>query len=354
MIIYLMDGLNGITDLIDTYASVIWTMQFFERGDFQLKVPGTDENLSRLTKGRLLVRDVDVAEGGEFRNVMVIENRKLDFDAEMGWTLEVTGSGLKSIVGQRVVWFQTNLSGSVESGIRQVVTQNIASPANTARRIPGFTLAPAAGIAATFEAQLMGDNILEWLETVGKTYGIGWDVYISGGAYVFELRQGTDRTYDQSAVPPVVFSPEFDNLASASYEQTTESLKNAALIGGEGEGTNQVLEYIGTASGLDRFETYIDGGSVSSNGEIITMATYRKMLREYGTEQLAETTNTDKFEGSIINNGMYVLGEDYFLGDLVQIHNLHGISAKSRVIEMIYAEDENGASLVPTFSDWEG
>lgn len=354
MIIYIMDGLGGISDLVDTYKSVIWTMQFFERGDFQLVVPGTQENLNRLTKGRLLVRDMDVAADGGMQNVMVIRNRKLNFDAENGWTLEVTGEGLKSIVGQRIVWQQTNLSGSIEAGIRQVISQNIASPSDTARRIPGFTLAPAAGISATFEAQLLGDNILEWLETVGKANAIGWDVFISGGAYVFELLQGTDRTFDQTAVPPVVFSPEYDNLASAEYEEATAEYKNAALIAGEGEGANQVIEHVGTASGLARYETFVDGGSVSSNGTIITMATYRKMLRDYGTEQLTGTTNSDKFAGSIINNGMFVLGVDYFLGDLVQIHNLHGINAKSRVIEMIYAEDENGASLVPTFSDWEG
>lgn len=50
---------------------------------------------------------------------------------------------------------------------------------------------------------------------------------------------------------------------------------------------------------------------------------------------------------------MYVLNRDYFLGDLVQIENEKGIKAAPRITEIIYAEDENGSSVVPTFSEWE-
>ena len=355
MDIYVMDGLNGPIDLIDTFSSVIWNVQWYGPSDLQLVVPGTDRYISLLTRGRLLVRDVDMSANGTYKNVMKITGRRLDYDAEKGWTLTVRGSGLKSIAEQRVVWTQTNLSGSVESGIRRVITDNLISPELSARTISGLSLASTVGITDTFEAQLLGENIAEWLETVCKTYGIGWDVYITNGGYVFELKKGTDRSYDQSAVTPVVFSPEFDNLASASYDEAAGGYKNAAVIGGEGEGTNQTIATIGTATGLERYEEYIDGSSVSSNGEIITQATYVQLLKDYGAEQLAEATaEKDKIDGSIINNGLYVLGVDYFLGDLVQISNMHGISGKSRIIELIYAEDSNGASLVPTFSEWEG
>lgn len=354
MDIYVLDGLNGPIDLIDTFASVIWNVQWYGQSDLQLVVPGTAHNVSLLTRGRLLVRDIDRGANGTYKNVMKITGRRLDYNAEQGWTLTVQGSGLKSIVGQRVVWTQTNLSGSVESGIRRVITDNLISPTQSSRRIQGMSLAAAAGITDTFEAQLLGENIAEWLETVCKTYGIGWDVYITNGGYVFELKQGVDRSYSQSAVTPVVFSPEYDNLASASYEEAPGGYKNAAVIAGEGEGANQTITTVGTASGLERYETYVDGSGVSSNGEIITQATYVQLLKDYGAEQLAEiTAEADKIDGSIIDNGLFVLGVDYNLGDLVQIDNINGISAKSRVIELIYAEDANGESLVPTFSDWE-
>ncbi len=350
--IYVLDGLNGPIGIIDSFESSIWTVQYFGQSDFQLIVAATDENMNLLTSGRYLVRGEDMR-GGTFQNVMIISNIKLNFDTEKGWVLTVTGKGLKSIVGRRVIWQQTNLSGFVEDGIRHVITENIISPADTNRAIPDFALEPKQGYTDTMDIQSLGDNIAEWMESTCETYGFGWDVYISGGQYVFKLYKGTDRSYNQTAVLPVVFSPEYDNLLSSSYTYDNSEYKNAALIGGEGEGSSQRYATIGTATGLDRYETYIDGGNVSSNGDIITLDTYLKMLEDYGKQQLAEVSRPEKFEGEIIPNGIYSINKDYFLGDIVQIVNDKGISAVSRIIEIIYSEDTNGSSVVPTFKEWE-
>ena len=351
MVVYVIDR-NGIKDLIDTFSSAIWNMQYFDVNDFELIVPGTEKNVDLLTAGAFVVRDVDVG-NNVYKNVMVVENIELDFDAEKGWVLKVSGGGLKKLVGRRIVWTQTNLSGTVEDGIRRVITENIISPSDTARAIPAFTMTSRKGYADTFEAQLFGENIAEWLVEVCQQYGYGWDVYIQNGGFVFDLYKGTDRTYNQSSVIPVVFSSEYDNLASSTYQYEKADYHNAALVGGEGEGVNQRSATVGTATGLDRYETYIDGGSVSSNGEIISLATYLKMLQQYGQEQLTSTAFTEKFGGEIIETEMYKLNRDYFLGDLVQIDNKF-MQARSRIIELIYSEDENGSTLLPTFSDWEG
>lgn len=352
MNIYTLDGLNGISDVIEVYESVIWNNQFFWKGDFQLVVPGTQKNIDTLIPGLLLVLEQDVLPDG-YRNVMKIENRDIDFDIEQGWHLTLTGSGLKNIVGQRIIWEQTNLNGLVEAGIRHVLTQNIINPSDVNRKIDNFILGDVQGFTDTFDTQLLGENISDWLTTVCQNYGIGWDVIIKNGKYVFTLTKGTDRTYDQDDVIPVVFSPEFDNLASSSYRYNGSEFANAALVGGEGEGIEKITASVGTASGINRFEAFLDGSNVSSDGEIITPETYALMLENYGKEQLFNKASQTNVSGTIISNGMYSLNVDYFLGDMVQIIN-NGISAKSRITEIIYAEDDNGARLVPTFSDWEG
>ena len=109
---------------------------------------------------------------------------------------------------------------------------------------------------------------------------------------------------------------------------------------------------VGSAAGLSRHEVYIDGSDVSSNGEIITMQTYISMLQTYGSEQLTDGSFTEEFSGEIIQNGLYTYGVDFFLGDKVEV-DMGYVSAGSRIIEMIYSEDSNGSSLIPTFSDWE-
>lgn len=354
MDIYVMDGLNGVVDIVDTFQSVIWNIQFFGVSDFELQVAGTAKNIAALQVDKLLVRDIDMGDN-EYHNVMMIESRELSYDIDYGWILTCRGSGIKKIVGRRIIWNQTNLNGSVEKGIRNIINNNIINPKTTSRKITNFVLDTLNGYTDTFDVQLLGENIADWLENVGQLYGIGWDVYIKNNKYVFSLKKGTDRTFNQNSVTPVIFSPEYDNLLSSTYTYEKNDYRNAALIGGEGNGTNQRTATIGTATGLDRYETYIDGGSVSSNGEIITEATYYKMLQDYGKEKLSNiSTYVEKFEGEVIANGMYTLNEDYFLGDLVQIVNENGISAVSRIIEIIYSEDANGISLIPTFGDWEG
>jgi len=352
MDIYTLDGLER-GEIIEAYSSVVWNLQFYGRSDFQLIVPGTARNVNLLKRGTLLVRDMDVLEDG-FRNVMMIKKRTIRWDVENGWIMTLSGPGLKAIVGRRVIWQQLNLSGTVEAGIRQAINDNIIAPALPERVIPGFALAPAVGIPDTWETQVFGRKLDEWLAEVGQTYGIGWDVFISGGKYVFELSQGTDRTISQSAVDPVVFSPEYDNLAEASLDEDDEQYFNAGIVGGEGEGTDQKTVVVGTAAGLDRIEAYIDGSGVSSNGEIITLAKYQELLTTFGREQLATASNTAKYDGKIVNNAMYALGRDYFLGDIVTILNDYGIEMTCRISEMIYCIDETGESLVPTFEAIEG
>lgn len=352
MDIYVLEGLDGAVDLISSYESLIWTVQYFSKNDFQLIIAASAEVIEALQVGRLLCRAEDVTEHG-FKNVMIIESLQLDFDSERGWILTVKGAGLKSIVGRRVVWNQTTMSGTVEDAIRQVITENIISPSDATRAIDGFILGDAQGYEETADIQLFGENIAEWVEATCQNYGYGWDVVIDNGQYVFQLYKGTDRSFDQDDVAPVVFSPEYDNLLSSQYILDETEFKNAALIGGEGEGTSQRRADIGTAEGLERYEAYIDGSGVSSNGEIITVEQYMALLRNYGQEQLSQYAFTEKYSGNIDPSGMYKLNVDYFLGDVVQIDNDNGIAATTRIIEIIYAIDENGSSVVPTFTEWE-
>lgn len=352
MNIYILTGTDEITGIVESFESVIWNMQFYGKNDFQLVVPLSNPSAGLLTKGKYLVRDIDMSPG-EYHNVMRIEDRSISFDADKGWLLQVSGGGLKKITAQRVIWDQINfIEESVETAIRTVITDNIISPSNADRAIPDFIMEEAQGFTDTFDGQFFGENIADWLESTCQLYGYGWDIYIKDHKYVFQLIRSTDRGYGQSQVPPVIFSPEFDNLASATYEDRGSEYFNVGLIGGEGEGTSQITTSVGSGTGLDRYEVYIDGGSVSSNGEIITMETYISMLQTYGLEQLTDTSLYQEISGEIIQNSVYEYGKDYFLGDKVQV-DIGYASGKLQITEMIYSEDANGSKLVPTFGDQE-
>ena len=185
------------------------------------------------------------------------------------------------------------------------------------------------------------------------TYGYGYDVYISNGKFVFYIFEGVDRSYNQTTNSCVVFSPEYDNLLSSDYIVNNDNFANAAVVAGEGEGTARKKVTVGTATGLDRYEVWIDSRNTSSNNGEISDAEYTELLTEEGVESLSEMETTTTFSGEIDSTINYVFNRDYFLGDIVQVENDYGIRAKTRIIEIIESDSETGYEIIPTFSEME-
>lgn len=355
MDIYVFDpSISEMIGVISVYKSVIWSLSYSGADEFELTVPAIEENLKYLKEGNYLIRDKDLT-NNYMNHVMIISKIVIRISVEEGWMITISGKGLKSIVGDRIIWERINFSGTVENLIRKVINDNLISSPISARNISGFQLEAANGFPETTEMQLFGENIEEWLNEICNEYKYGWDVILLGSwpfEYYFRLYKGTDRTWESNN--PVIFSPKFDNLLSSEYTQQNLIYKNAARVGGEGEGGDQVLEAVTVSDGRPRKEIYIDANSMTTNGVIITENEYREMLKNYGKNQLAQTAvNSQTLTANIVANGTYKYNEDYFLGDIVQIENDVGIKAASRITEVIEAEDENGTSIVPTFSEME-
>ena len=212
------------------------------------------------------------------------------------------------------------------------------------------------GFTETIVKQVTGANVAEFLAEVCKTYGIGWDIYIKGALFYFELYKGLDRSYNQTDLPYVVFSPEFDNLLATDYQFDKTNYKNVALVGGEGEGTARKMVTVGTAGNLDRYEIFVDSRNSSSNDGEISDDEYTTMLEEEGNEALSESDNSinESISGEVEPSTNYTLGVDYFLGDIVEVINEYGIEAAPRIIEIIESEDDTGSYTIPTFSTEEG
>jgi len=351
MDLYLLNSSYEKIAVIDNYQSIIWTLRYYTPGDFELYTPATPELFKMLKKDYMLVRDIDCI-GDEYHNVMMIRNIEIQSDAETGDSLIVTGPCLKSIVGRRAVIEQTNLSGTVTNCIRTLITQNIISPSNSDRAISNFTLGTdSVDNPPNMSMQITGANLAEAIAEIGATYGYGWDVYIKNGNFVFYIYEGADRSYNQNTNPHVVFSTEYDNLLSSNYIENRDNYANVAIVAGEGEGTARKKVTVGTATGLERIEIWVDDRNASSNAGTIDPTDYSALLEAAGEEKLAETTITTEFTGEIIPNVNFIYGEDYFLGDIVQIENDYGISKAVRITEIISSKDENGENVIPTFEE---
>lgn len=337
--------------IVDDYESVIWTTRYSECGDFELYLAADTTTLSLIQEGCYLVRDNDV-DGKTYKNVMIAENFELQTDEENGDHLIITGRCIKSILKRRIVIDQTIMNANIQDCIQTLLNQNVISPTNNKRKISNFLFVGNADITGTMQMQATGDNLGDLITEICNNYELGYDVYIANGKFCFTLTKGVDRSLNQTANPHIIFSPEFDNLLSSDYVLDNSNFANIAIVAGEGEGIARKKKETGTtsASGLDRYEIFVDARDLSTNDGEITNSDYMNMLAEKGNEALAEKKVVISFEGEVDSTRNYVLNSDFFIGDIVQVINEYGITKASRVIEIIESEDQNGASVIPTFA----
>lgn len=353
MELYVLDQNFNKIQIVDFYSSVIWTDRFRKCGDFEIYAPINLDLMASLTKGNYLECSLS-------SHTMIVESLKTETDEDKAKFFTVAGRSLESILDRRIVWKQRTLNGYLQNAIKTLITENIINPSISARKIPNFTFEESTDPYITnikIDTQYTGDNLYDVVTGLCEEYGIGFSVTRnSSNQFVFKLHNGVDRSYNQTENSYVVFSYEFDNLLSTTYYEDQSALKNVALIGGEGEGSERRYSSIGTASGLERRELFVDARDISSeetdeDGNTVTFdnETYLGLLDQRGQEKLAENVEEISFEGESEPNAMFKYEQDYFMGDILQIYDEYGHSAYARVLELIISDDESGFSMYPTF-----
>lgn len=354
MDLYVLDANFNKIGMVDDYQSIIWTTRYFEPGEFEIQLPGGSQNVALLEKDNYIKRFDD-------DTVMIIERVEIITDVEEGNYILAAGRCLKSILDRRIVWQMQTYKGTPEAVIRSLITRNVISTGITARNITNFKLGDALGDTGTIEAQYTGDEILETIVELCKSYGYGFRILLNANnEFVFELFRGTDRSYLQTDNLQVIFAPEYDNLISTEYLEEKTYYKNVALIAGEGEGTARKYNNMGTASGLSRRELWVDANDIQSTytdesgaEKTYTTAEYNAALLQRGSEKLAEVAQTIQFTGEVDTDVLYTYKEDFNLGDIVTVYNEYGIKSAPRITEIVESEDENGYKVLPTFEGFE-
>lgn len=354
LMFYLLDKDMNIKKIIENYKSAIWTERFYESGDFELYIPATVEDIEALnfdSQGRTqyICRADDTTRCG------MIESVNITTDAEEGNFITVKGRTLEAILFRRVVLSQVTFTGSALKTIEMLIKKSLEAPTDARRAINNLTFknSVSAGTDQPLSTQYSGDNVGEAVEAICKTLIIGYraNFDLENKAIELEIYEGTDRTTYQSAVPPVIFSNDFNNLLSSSYGVDVTDWKNNALVVGEGEGTNRMrVEYGGGVTGIERREMYLNAQETSTNGDEISPSTYNDILYNQGYQAISENRPKRETEADVAPNYGFKLNQDYFIGDEVTVENEYGIQITPRVVEVIEAQDDTGYSIVPTFA----
>jgi hypothetical protein len=340
--------------VLDAYESIIWTDRYNQCGDFEIYTNMSSETYNQLQQDYYLW-------SADSEHTMIIEDIEITSDAEEGSTLKVTGRSLESMLDRRIIWNQTTLTGKLQDGIKQLLNDNIISPTEANRKIDNFVFVESTDTAVTdltIDAQYLGDNLYDVICELCSSNNIGFKIVLTDDLkFNFSLYAGADKSYDQLTNPYVLFSPDFDNIINSNYIESKKTLKNIVLVAGEesdsGTRTTITVEATdGAGSGLSRREYYSDASDLTTStedGGTLSTSEYEAQLKQRGNEELSNNSITKSFEGEMETTKTFVYGEDFFMGDIVQIANEFGIESKSRIIEMVMSQDESGIEAYPTF-----
>lgn len=330
--------------ILDSYESLIWTDRYSECGDFEIYASANEESLSIAQRDYYVVNP-------ESEHVMIVESIYIKTDVENGNRITFQGNSLEKILERRIIWGYTEVSGTPQDVIETLLNDCIINPTNANRKIEGFIFRksedPAITELPSFDAQYMGDNLYSIVTKICNDNKIGFKITFDDETlnFVFELYAGTDRSYNQTTNPYVIFSPNFDNLRDTNYMESRSALKTVALVAGAGQDipslpTHEVDTW--GLTGIDRRELFVDARDIEDDAD-----NAKKSQR--GKESLAEYDDISSFEGQAETRIMFKYGEDFFIGDIVQFADEYGHEAPARIVEIITSDSGEGLSVYPTF-----
>lgn len=338
-------------DILDTFESLIWTDRYDESGDFELKLPMSEYAFSSIQKDYYMWNV-------HSEHLMIVEDKNVETNEESGDFLIVSGRSLEQILDRRVVMAEKTLTGGIQPCIKELLDENVINPAIAARRIPNFIFVESTDpkiLSIEIDAQYKGEDLYEIISTLCKQHSIGFKITLTeSNQLAFKLYAGVDHSYEQTVNPYVIFSKDFDNLISSNYVESTKNWKNVAfVVNEESSGTDEeepkitthTVHTIDFGTGLDRREIYVDAGSLTYD----SIEQLNALLKQKGIDALIENTQTNVFESEIDGNTTFVYGEDFYIGDIVQVVNEYGQEGRVYISEYILSQDTNGVSMYPTF-----
>lgn len=362
--------------VIDTAQSVIWKADYYSTGAFDIFVSANKETLELLTVGYYVTRPND-------RHIGIIEKINITYDVQYGRMIIASGRFAKSLLDRRLIMklngsstagkisiLPTVIRGRVEEAARQLVNDNAINAVHPARNIPFIKLGELKGINKRIvdesgnatDKQTSFGNLLEYTDSLLQEYALG--AYMSfdkaSKDLLYNVFEGVDRTKGNTAGnTPIIFSQDYDNLLTSDYTYQTDTLKNTALIGGEGEGVNRFCAMVGVnAFGIDRREIWLDMNGQSrtyenGSGEQITYTDteYFNLLKSAGKQELALLKEIQTFDGGIdLTNCNLVFGRDYYIGDLITVQDTElGLSLNKRILTATEVQDESGYKIDITY-----
>ena len=291
-------------------------------GKLIMVLPIDDYNIAAIEKGGVLY---DTERDMSF----TIESYKYDTNRN---NITVNGHTCNWLLNKRVIASKRRIT-AIESGVYQTVNENL-------RGLYRVSVGAAQGLQGTTQIDLYGRQLLDEIMPVLSVANIGnkmrWDA--DARAHVFELYTGRDLT---SGIHAPVFSEEFGTVRNLVITSDDSAFKNYIYVMGELTDDTVIVVQVGTATGGDRYEKWLEGSTRQTDDE--TVAQFQQGLREKGYEEMARLVRRETFSVSIDPEEYKKV---YDLGDIVPcVSSRFGVKFNSRIAGVKYTLDAKGEDV---------
>ncbi|WP_055108951.1 siphovirus ReqiPepy6 Gp37-like family protein [Paenibacillus ihumii] len=308
---------------IDDYESLQFTRRFYRAGEWEMHIALGKQNVDALQIDRIIVVGKDPEKSG------IIIQREIVQDEQGIETLVVKGPTLGGVLNRRITVTDAydRIRGPAETVMKHYIANHLTNSIYLDRNIPVFSIAPDQQRGKQTPWQTRFEPLDVVIQEIAEWCDIGWFVRLDYAAkkWIFDVYEGRNLTAGQSALPPVIFSHEFDNIKSQQYMDSYLQYKNVGYAGGKGEEEDRLIQMVGGGTGLNRREAFLDCSSAEDILELVEM----------GEQKLAELKRITTYNGQVLDTGSFVYQKDWDLGDRVTLQNKKwGLTMDSRITEV--------------------
>lgn len=358
---------------VGQFTSAIWTERYFTAGDIQLVVHAVPSQIEKLAKGTMLgLRGT--------KEIMMIETQSVE-----DGLLTVTGSSLLAFLNSRQAWFwnpeyktdeptsplaseytKDNLTaGQIISDavdkmvINPTVYVSSWAPINLDwpnEKIPGLQLGIVDGNGAPKRLSVPLGQLYDSIQHLAEEEGLGLKLYLESARYnggvappdyvlKFATYRGKNRTSEQSVHTLMRLSPKLDSLTDVKEINSITNYKNVFYVVYKNIISTHYIPGLAIPTGFNRRSILVEAPDIFLEPDHI--APFREQVAR---NTIANHVYVQAVDGQISQQTGYTFGEDYYLGDIIELEGFTGLLSKARVTEYIRSEDQFGEKAYPTLA----
>lgn len=321
---------EGLTKL--RYFDLVWDRKYYEAGRFMVQIRASDYS-DRMK----YLFTMDRPELGVIQKVV--------YQADEGM-VEMSGFFYEKRLADKIIYPTFARYGTRTVFVAEAVKQYKGD-------IPKLAVAEYTDEGERIQKQetwiTLEEMAYSTLQVENKAYRCAYDY--KNDVIWFEIYQGVDRTQGQKTANFVTFSRGFRNIQNVRAQSDSSAFKNYFVVGGQGEGTDRIIEVLDLSGGTYRQELFIDSRKPYDAAKQ-TIEEYRSSLVQVAVERAQKQVVIYNVEfDAMADTGARYL-EDYDLGDKCDIIlDQIKMSYEARIIEVMETWSGGEHRVTLTFGD---